>query len=189
MAVLTQEAQKLVAAHAGPGDVVIDATAGNGFDSLFLSQLVGPQGQVYAIDLQPRAIAQARRRLEQAQRRNVTLIEADHARLGEWIPGEHHGHIAAVMFNLGYLPGGNREFVTRPESTLAALNAALGLLRTGGVISIVFYRGHAGAALEAHAIERWRQALNSAYEHQLACDSGAAGPALVSIRRRSDVED
>ena len=38
-----------------PGDSAVDATAGNGHDSLLMAQLVGPEGSVTAVDVQPQA--------------------------------------------------------------------------------------------------------------------------------------
>lgn len=74
---------------------------------------------------------------------------------------QHSPDVAAVMFNLGYLPGEDADpaVITKTESTLAALNAAITLLRPGGIITAVVYPGHAGGAQEAAAVENWAAAL------------------------------
>jgi len=136
-----------------PGDVVIDATVGNGVDTLFLSQAVGPRGRVYGFDIQPAALLATRRRLaERGAPDNVTLFQAGHETMGEHLPAEVRGKVAAAMFNLGYLPGGDESMVTRPRTTCAAIDAALDVMRPAGVVSLVVYTGHPGGAEEARAV-------------------------------------
>lgn len=164
MVPLTQQAQEIVRRRLTSGDAAIDATAGNGYDTLFLAQCVGQNGQVYAIDLQATALAATRARLASKQCLDrVTLIEGDHARLDLLLPVSVHGRVTAIMFNLGYLPGGDRQQVTRRESTLAALDGAISLLRPdGGVMTVVAYPGHPGGAEEAAAVREWFASLDPA---------------------------
>ncbi|MGL4422203.1 MAG: class I SAM-dependent methyltransferase [Gemmataceae bacterium] len=136
----------------GPGDAVIDATVGNGRDTLFLAERVGPTGMVIGFDLQAMAIAAAQARLAEARIEHVQLIQADHARLAECVPQKWHGLIRAVVFNLGYLPDGDPLIITQPSSTISAIDSAAKLLHSHGVISIVAYRGHAGGAEELQAL-------------------------------------
>ena len=42
------------------GDLAVDATAGNGHDTVFLAQAVGETGKVFAIDVQAAAIGSIR---------------------------------------------------------------------------------------------------------------------------------
>ena len=112
-----------------PGSVVVDATMGNGRDTLFLAGAVGPAGRVYAFDIQPAALkATAALLAEAGLADRAQLIQADHSLLQQHLPGP----VDAVMFNLGYLPGGDHSTITRPDSTRAALQAALSLLAPGG---------------------------------------------------------
>lgn len=141
------------------GDVAIDATAGNGQDTLFLAKCVGTTGRVFAFDLQPSAIERTEARLESAGVNHATLLQRCHSELAAAIPSEHHGHVAAVMFNLGYLPGGDRALVTRPETTCAALSQTLELLRPAGAVSILVYPGHPGGEVEAAAVAQWLSQL------------------------------
>lgn len=137
----------------GPGDIAVDATAGNGLDTLFLSRSVGPSGRVYAFDVQEEALKNTRRRLEREQAPdNVYLLASGHEHMARHLPPEAHGTVAAVMFNLGYLPGSDEQVVTRPDTTITALDAALDLLRPRGIISMVVYTGHPGGPEEAELL-------------------------------------
>lgn len=147
---LTEHAHAAVREVLQPGEAAIDATAGNGHDTRFLSEIVGPTGHVFAFDIQPEAIA----RTAAWGLTNVTLFRRTHADLASAIPMERHGRIGAVMFNLGYLPGGDKSVRTVAESTEVALRAGFALLRPGGILSVVAYTGHAGGEEELAAIER-----------------------------------
>ena len=150
---LTQQAQLAVKAIVEPGDMVIDATAGNGHDTQFLAELVGTAGRVWAFDIQELALNNTSRRLEDAGLTNVELIRSDHAEMHEHVPGSAAGRVAAVMFNLGYLPGGDRQVTTQPSSSGLAIRRAIELLKPGGVITILAYTGHDGGAREARSVE------------------------------------
>ncbi|MCB1228652.1 MAG: methyltransferase domain-containing protein [Verrucomicrobiae bacterium] len=155
----TELAHRFVTECLGPGDRAIDATAGNGHDTLFLAELVGPEGKVVAFDVQPEAIEATRARLEAggvADR--VRLVRECHSRLADSIEGEWN----AVMFNLGYLPGGDKATITRPETTLAAMEAALKVLAPRGRMMVVVYPGHPGGEVEAEMVERWAAELDQA---------------------------
>ena len=111
------KAHELVRERLRPGDIAVDATAGNGVDTLILARLVGERGQVYAFDIQEQALAATRARLENAgAAAHVKLIHDSHARLEHYLSPDQHGRVAAVMFNFGYLPGGDPSIITRTES-------------------------------------------------------------------------
>ncbi len=149
---LTEEAHR--ECNAGPSDIVIDATAGNGHDTLFLAERVGPFGKVYAFDIQEEALKITAARLAAAGVTNVRLIHDDHARMLQVVEPQDHGRIATVMFNLGYLPRGDKTIITKTPSTLAAIRAAIQLLRVGGTLTILAYPGHPGGLEETTAVER-----------------------------------
>ena len=141
------------------GDVVIDATAGNGHDTVFLAECVGVTGRVLAFDVQESAIESARTRLRKAgfdSRAEFHLTS--HARMSEHAMA---GTISAIMFNLGYLPGEDHGLTTTAAETLTGLEAAAGLLKSGGVLSVVCYPGHQTGAEEANHAEEWMTALTS----------------------------
>ncbi|MBP1993881.1 tRNA (mnm(5)s(2)U34)-methyltransferase [Paenibacillus eucommiae] len=145
-----------------PGDTVIDATLGKGADTLLLAKLVGEKGCVYGFDVQQQALDLTMLRLEQEfpdAASFVRLSLCNHALMARAIPIDHIGTVAAVTFNLGYLPGGERDVTTTEASTLPALHTALQFLRPGGLVTIVLYTGHHGGAQEAQAVETWAQQL------------------------------
>ncbi|MDF2923264.1 MAG: hypothetical protein K0R57_2178 [Paenibacillaceae bacterium] len=155
-------AQQLAAARIRPGETCIDATAGNGVDTLFLAKATGNGGMVHAFDIQEDALARTGHRLRQELPEawtGIRLHHASHDRMTELVPREQHGAVAAVMFNLGYLPGSDHTVITRPDTTLPALDAALALLRQGGVLTVAVYPGHEGGAMEAEAVDRWAAGL------------------------------
>ncbi len=148
---LTELAQQRVAAVLSAGEFAIDATAGNGHDTVFLARSVGADGRVFAFDVQRTAINSTENRLDQLGLRNVDLFLRSHAELESSLPEQVIGHAGAVMFNLGYLPGGDHAIVTESRSTLFAIDAALRVLRSEGVL----VAGYLAALVpNAYAVER-----------------------------------
>ncbi|WP_150272959.1 class I SAM-dependent methyltransferase [Paenibacillus tepidiphilus] len=160
-------AHKLTAERLSAGGRAIDATVGTGADTLALARLAGPRGAVCGFDIQPAALRLAEERLRLAREEApaalapVTLLARSHAALLESVPADWPGTVSAVMFNLGYLPAADadKSIITEPESTLAALDGALSVLRPGGIITAVLYPGHPGGEREAAAVEAWAAAL------------------------------
>ena len=135
--------------YLSPGDVVVDATAGQGNDTLFLAQLVGDKGKVWAFDIQEEACAASKEKLAQRQIDWAEVICDNHANLARYVQTP----IKAGVFNLGYLPGASHGVITEGATTLAALQAMMELLLPGGVIVLVCYLGHAGGQAEYVMIE------------------------------------
>ncbi len=158
---LPETAHQIIQDHLHHGAIAIDATIGNGHDILFLTQQVGASGHVYGFDIQPQAITATTKRLNDALlQQTFTLIQANHADMTEKIPAFHHGFIQTIMFNLGYLPGGDKSLITQTSSTLQALNAAICLLAEKGILTIVAYPGHPGGDDEAKAVKHWLDYLD-----------------------------
>lgn len=177
---LTEVAHAALAAVLADGARAIDATVGNGHDTLFLASRVGPGGRVIGFDVQPRAIDAAAARLGAAGvGKVVTLHHAGHEQMLTRIPAEWCGTVAAITFNLGYLPGGDKALITRAETTVAALDQGLDLLRPGGLISLLQYRGHAGAMSEVDAVDEW---VEGASGHCRITRCTSPGPILNLIR-------
>ncbi|AUS09796.1 16S rRNA (cytosine(1402)-N(4))-methyltransferase [Laceyella sacchari] len=156
----------LASAHAAvkaacpPGSIAVDGTIGNGHDTLFLAECVGPTGHVYGFDIQQAAIERTHTRLQQAGRRErVTLFHTSHHLLAEHLPDDTRGLVRAFMFNLGYLPHGDEQVITQPHTTLHALEAASSWMATGGILSVALYTGHPGGAEEARAVIDWARSL------------------------------
>ncbi len=138
-----------ISAVVAEGDTVIDATVGNGNDTKKLSDAVGEGGRVYGFDIQPAAIASAK--LQNYTYDNVSFFCESHAMLDKLVEGE----VSFVIFNLGYLPGGDHSVMTRAESTISAIGAAMRLLRPGGVIVLVIYCGGDTGFGEKDAVEEY----------------------------------
>ena len=161
-------AQLLMADRLKKGDAAVDATAGNGHDTLFLSRLVGEYGCIWAFDLQEAAVAETKRRLNEAGVSNAHVIHAGHETMRDHLPAEWHGKINAIMFNLGYLPGSDKTVITQTTTTLQALSVALEMLAPSGLLTVAVYPGHEGGSDEQRAITEWASALPSrAFEVQL----------------------
>jgi hypothetical protein len=153
---LTRVAQQALSGVVQAGDLAIDATVGNGHDLVFLAKQVGIRGHVLGFDIQTAALQQARARIAGAGLgERVSLRLCGHENMVAALPVEWPGQVAAVMFNLGYLPGFDKSLVTRAETTVIALSQALSVLRAGGLISLLAYRGHPGGAAEVTAVDAW----------------------------------
>ncbi|MCP3741078.1 class I SAM-dependent methyltransferase [Rossellomorea sp. BNER] len=161
-------ARSLLKNAVSPGDIVVDATLGNGHDTLFLAQLVGDNGRVYGFDIQEEAIQNTRDRLETHELANrVTLFKQGHETVMNVIPPVHHGKVTGAIFNLGYLPGGDKDIVTRPKTTLLAMNQLLEMLAPEGIIILVIYHGHREGAVERDYLLRYVENLDQNYVHVL----------------------
>lgn len=163
------------------GDTVVDATLGGGTDLVFLSGYVGAEGKVYGFDVQAQAVERSRMRLGECD--SVELHALGHERMAEFVEGE----VAAVMFNLGYLPAGDKSLITKTETTLVALKVAIGLLRRGGIVTAVCYPGHAGGDDEAAAVVDWAANLPQdefAVMRYGFLNEANAPPILIAVERR-----
>jgi predicted methyltransferase len=157
---LTHILHARLAEHLRPGDLALDLTAGNGHDTAALARLVGPTGFVWSFDLQATALAATRRRLAaEGLESRTALIQADHRHWASHAP-QAIGALAAVVANLGYLPGGDKSIITTPDSSLPALQTAWHALRPGGLLGVIIYRGHPGGLEEDHAISAWTATLS-----------------------------
>ncbi len=153
---LTEQAKRWIAARLHPGDGAIDATVGNGHDTLFLASRVGEDGRVFAFDVQAEAIDRARRRLRQAGlEHRVCWYLQGHQHLADAIPVAWKSRLRAAMFNLGYLPGGDKRRITQSDTTVPALEQAIDLVSPGGRITVIAYTGHPGGGEEADNVRSW----------------------------------
>ncbi len=135
-----------------PGDRVVDATCGNGGDTVFLAELVGPNGHVDGFDIQAQALKKTRERLAKAELTDrCSLHQISHDQMGEFVAP----NVRCVLFNLGYLPGGDHAIGTRSETTLPALEQALELICVGGAVLICLYYGGDSGFDEHEAVLSW----------------------------------
>jgi ubiquinone/menaquinone biosynthesis C-methylase UbiE len=184
---LTAAASSWIEAVLFDGALAVDATVGNGYDTLFLAHRVGPRGTVLGFDVQKAALAGAREMLKfVGSMGRVSLIHDSHSHLENYLP--HGALVQAAMFNLGYLPRGNREIITRPETTIAALKALSRHLAPNGRIAVLAYRGHQGGILEYEEVRKFLEELPDtewSVEEFAGGGDSAAAHRLFRIAKRS----
>lgn len=168
------------------GDTVIDATMGNGHDTLFLCQLVGESGRVYAFDVQKEAVENTRKRLADAGVLDrASLFCLGHECMAEKVPGP----VSAAVFNLGWLPGGDHSVTTRWETTKKAVESALALLRPLGVLVICAYPGHAEGDRERAALTDFLSALTPQQFnvlHHRFLNAGPGAPECFAVQKQKE---
>jgi len=153
---IMQYGKELIKGRVKEGDFVIDATCGNGYDTVFLAELIGTHGRVFGFDIQEKAIQQTKRNLvEKGLSDRVQCIHDSHANIKKWVNSPIH----AAIFNLGYLPGSDKIVTTKGEFTITALKNILELLTKNGIILLIIYTGH-DQGKEAIMIETWLQNLS-----------------------------
>ena len=183
---LTAQAHERLKRHIRSGNSLIDATAGNGHDTLFLAQQTGPNGHVFAFDPQVQAIESTRQRLEKNTVDSIcTLINEGHENMEQHIPPSLQGKISAITFNLGYLPGANKEITTQVATTLVALDQSLHMLEPSGLISLMIYKGHPAGKTEALAVTKWlTSGKNITVERLTSVNPTHSSPELVIISKQ-----
>ncbi|MFD1427892.1 16S rRNA C1402 N4-methylase RsmH [Kroppenstedtia sanguinis] len=155
-----------------PGSLVVDATVGNGNDTLFLAQAVGSTGQVHGFDIQQEALDRTGDRLRKAGlSEQVTLHRAGHEQMAKTLPLQSKGKVQAIMFNLGYLPRGNPRVITRADTTLLALEQALEWLAPGGILTVMLYTGHPGGIEEAEKVVNLLKRLDAGRFRTVSCQT------------------
>ncbi|XEQ93073.1 hypothetical protein SCACP_19250 [Sporomusa carbonis] len=150
-------AHRLIISKLANARLVVDATAGNGKDTLFLAENIPHDAAVWAFDIQQQAIIKSQELLKKhGLEHKVKFILASHATIMSYISQP----IDVAMFNLGYLPGGNHSINTRPEVTVEAITQILYLLNIGGIVTIVAYPGYEQGRLECQAVRKYLGSLN-----------------------------
>jgi tRNA G37 N-methylase Trm5 len=178
-------ARQLIRERVGENETVIDATMGNGNDTLFLAQLVKEAGKVIAYDVQTQALEITKERLEkEGVAKHVECRLASHEEMASL-----QMKVSAIMFNLGYLPGGDKDITTQATSTIRAIESGLELLRKGGIMTIMVYWGHAAGELEKHEVESFCQSLDLrkflVLKYQYVNQKNQA-PFLLAIEKRAE---
>lgn len=155
---VTEWYHQFVQSHVKPGDLCIDATMGNGNDTALLARLSGPSGHVIAFDIQEQAVAETHAHLEKlGLLSSCRLVLASHDTMNEYADP---GTVSCIIFNLGYLPGGNHQTCTHADSSLRAIQTGLELLMPGGLMAICIYRGHKDGAEESETILSFLRSLD-----------------------------
>ena len=181
-------AAEILRAVLAPGDRAIDATMGNGHDTALLCSLVGPEGRVYAFDVQPAALEATRRRLaEEGLAGQAELFLLGHEHMRETV-GEP---VKAIVFNLGWLPGGDHRITTLTETTLPAIQQALALLMPMGVLVICVYPGHPEGEKEQEMVTRLLSSLSPREYNVLMqqfLNAGAGAPLCFAVQKQRGAE-
>ena len=137
--------------HLKQSDLAIDATCGNGHDTLFLAEIC----EVVGIDIQNEAIASTEALLLQHEKRAI-LQRLCHSEI-DTLPLPYSPHL--IVYNLGYLPRGDKSLTTKTDTTLPSVKKSLELLGPGGALSITCYPGHEEGAVEETALLEWAATL------------------------------
>lgn len=178
-------ARAFVEENVKEGAKVIDATMGNGYDTVWLAKLVGESGKVYAFDVQREAVENTRKRLENENLLPRTaLYLKGHENIGLTV----RSMVDAVVFNLGWLPGFEKSIRTKCQTTLSAVNQALSMLKPGGIMTICVYPGHKEGDEELSALTEWAEGLNEKQFDALIfryANISKKPPVLIAITKRN----
>ena len=154
----TELALHLCDAYIDKDDIAVDCTCGNGYDTLWLAKRCK---RVYSFDIQKSAIESAKALMADNKIDNVHFIEESHERIKDFV----FDSPKVIVFNLGFLPGGDKSITTNRESSLAAIKMALDILAVDGILSITMYPGHEEGKLEQDLILQWAKGLNGKEYH------------------------
>lgn len=147
----TDLAMKITLEYIKAGDTVIDATAGNGHDTLILAEAVGSNGRVIAFDIQKKALENTKKLLkENGLLDRAKLVNDSHEKLMDY--AKEGDQTSAIVFNLGYLPTGDKSITTNGNSSIWAIKVASKLIKLGGIITLVLYSGHEEGSKEKKMI-------------------------------------
>ena len=162
-----------------PNDIVVDMTIGNGNDTLFLANLV-KKGFVYGFDIQKKAINNTKKLLDSNNITNYKLFNESHENIDKCLK-DYIGKISLIIFNLGYLPNGNKKITTNHISTLNALRKSLKMINNKGVILMVIY-SHEEGKKEEIEIKKYLKENNIKY-NEYHNTSNKEAPYLIKIKR------
>jgi len=165
------------------GDVVVDATVGNGNDTYYLAEKVGERGRVYGFEIQKEGIARTVEGLLPHYTKRVELFHDSHENIARHIAEP----VKVILYNLGYLPQSDHSITTLPETTILSLQRGLPLLVHGGAAILVVYRGHADGRKEWKALQDFGRALPQREFNMLALDllnQANNPPGLIAIQKR-----
>lgn len=160
--------------------VALDATVGRGHDTLFLCENCR---MVYGFDIQPEALRDTEKLLKEHGLSNYQLFLQPHQQLDSWV----REPLDAVMFNLGYLPSGDKSVTTVSETTLTAMEKALKLLKKGGVMTLVVY-SHPEGLKEKEAVTSYVRTLDPQVFHvlHLQMANQPQAPEIIMITRKKE---
>lgn len=166
------------------GMTVVDATVGNGYDSLHVLKILDRSGKLIGLDIDPLAIENTQRLLwENGYKDYAQLYCTDHQNLQQFVDVP----VDCILFNFGYLPGNKQRYTTIGSSSCQAVHAGLNLLKQGGMMILVLYTGHIEGSIESQMLGELVKALDQKKYHvfQLTYPNQVNNPPyLVYIERR-----
>lgn len=170
-----------------PGDQVLDATCGQGKDSLFLAQktLREDSGELYALDIQKEALEKTKAYLEGHLApmlwNRIHYIHSCHSELDSF----EKEAFKLITYNLGYLPGSDKELTTLLDSSIKSFEKALGLLKKGAYLSITCYPGHENGRVEKEGVLKWAKGLDRSFHlcHHEWMNRSDSAPSLLLIQK------
>ena len=154
---ITEWCHELFLMQAVTGGTYIDATMGNGHDTLFLCELTGARGEVMAFDIQPQALEKTATLLAEHECMAELVLDS-HSNMADYMS---EGSAACIMFNFGYLPGADHKIETKAQTSIAAIKAGLSILRKGGIMTLCLYDGSDVQREEKEAILEMLKELDS----------------------------
>ncbi|MFD1739261.1 class I SAM-dependent methyltransferase [Bacillus salitolerans] len=182
-------ARTLLTKAISQGDIAIDATIGNGHDTVFLAELVGEQGHVYGFDIQKEAIDSASGRLQEHNLQDrATLYLSGHEHVQSMLPSDESRNIGGAIFNLGYLPGGDKKIVTTPSTTISAIEQIISMLKPEGILVLVIYHGHLEGIIERDQLVEYVERLDQKKVHVLRyqfMNQQNNPPFIIAIEKRT----
>ncbi|HJF21285.1 MAG TPA: class I SAM-dependent methyltransferase [Mammaliicoccus lentus] len=156
-------ARHLISSHIDKNSIVVDATCGNGNDTLFLANQV-TEGQVYAFDIQEEAINSTKEKTKEYN--NIQYYLEGHEKAADIISAEHNS-IDASIFNLGYLPKGDKSITTNSNTTISAIQSLFELTKKNGIIVLVVYPGHPEGQIESNDVLNFVKNIDQNEAHVL----------------------
>ena len=176
---ILNKVNQIIENNVKPNDIVVDMTCGNGNDTLFLSKIV-TKGFVYGFDIQKDAINNTKLLLKENNMNNYELFLASHDTIDKYLK-DYIGKISLILFNLGYLPNGNKNITTKKETTLKALKNSFKMLNNKGIIHLVIY-SHEEGKKEEKDIKKYLKDNSIKYNEYHNTDNKEA-PYLIEIKK------
>lgn len=166
---ITYWCHSIIKSQAKSGGTYIDATMGNGHDTLFLCQMAGDEGSVWAFDIQEQALEATKALLAEhgygcgsgyryGYGENVHLIKDGHENMDRYL-GPQTADV--ICFNFGYLPGGDHAIATKAQTSVTAVRKGLEILKSGGMMSLCIYSGGDTGFEEKERILEYVKGLSS----------------------------
>ena len=169
------------------GDICIDATMGNGYDTVFLAEKVGKSGKVYAFDVQEEAIKSTEKKVKKLEFEDrVELVLDGHENINNYVKEK----IKCAVFNLGYLPRCEHRIITKPDTTIEAIKQSVSLLEENGVVCVSIYTGHEGGMEERNEVFDYASNLDqkdyNVFESKFVNQKNNP-PSIILIERKKQV--